>query len=330
MHKNKIGMVVAALGLLWLTGCGGGSSGDKSATSSSSAASVNVFPTTFVVAGTAAEENVSNYQISVQGLNRKFSFYHPANPERKRLPLVIDFHGAGQDIAQQMITATDPWIAIARREGFYLLKPQALNDSYQTYTYWNVGWAIGRDDGYFIKTVLDSLIAQQDIDTDRIYVTGMSSGGQMAFYLAQTLQDQIAAVAPIAGSIMTSRLSNYTFKKPMPICHIHGDADTTVNIRGGDWYAPWSDILDLWLNNNKIDPLVEPTVIEMPDINTADNSTVTKFEYRGATIASDIDHYRINNGNHSIPGIETYANQDINSYEIIWEFFQKHKLSDPY
>ena len=275
--------------------------------------------------GALTEENVSNYQLKNQGLDREFSFFRPANPERKKLPLVIDFHGAGGVVAPTF--ATNYWLTIARREQFFVLKPQAVSDSYVPYSYWDTGWG-GRDDVLFVKTILNALLAQQDIDTDRIYVTGMSSGGHMSFFTSIALKDQLAAVASIAGSIMTTRLSTYDFKKPMPLLKIHGSADTVVKMEGEDWYAPWSSILAIWLTNNGISN--PPTITQLPDINVNDRSTVTKYEYRGATVASDIDDYLINNGYHAIPGIESYANYDINAYEVIWEFFKKHRLSDSY
>jgi polyhydroxybutyrate depolymerase len=175
---------------------------------------------------------------------------------------------------------------------------------------------------------LDLIVKQQDIDIDRVYVTGMSSGGHMAFYTAQVLQNRIAAVAPISGSIITTHLSRYTFNKPMPICNINGTADTIVNINGGDWYASWEYIRALWLKNNRIEN--DPIITNLPDINKSDNSTVTKYEYRGLTVANDIDDYRIINGSHSVPGIEPSANQDINAYDVIWTFFKNHTLSDPH
>jgi polyhydroxybutyrate depolymerase len=296
----------------FLSGCGDGGS--------SPPASPN-----FTVSVPAAEENLSRYEISVQGLDREFYYFHPANPNHEKLPLVVYFHGAGGNMATEI--ANNAWIPIARREKFYFLAPQALSGP-EPYTYWNVGWNIGRDDVTFIKTVIDQLVAQQDIDTDRIYVTGMSSGGHMAFYAGQRLQDSIAAVAPIAGSVIRTLLPNYSFMRPMPLCNIHGNADTIVSIYGGDWYASWSDIRKALLTSNNIDPNATPLTTNLPDINTSDNSTVTKFEYRGATIASDIDDYLINNGYHSVPGIQPQANQDINAYEVIWSFFLKHRLSD--
>lgn len=332
MNNSTKTLLAIITSTLLISGCGGGSSGNSSPTvvnsntDTTGSSGTEIYPASVTIAGSNAEENVGNYKIRVQNLNREFSFFRPSNPEFKKLPLVIDFHGAGGTVAPEF--SADPWIPFARKEKFFLLKPQAVSDNYVNYTYWNVGWEVGRDDGYFVETLLNLIVKQQDIDIDRIYVTGMSSGGHMAFFTAQTLQDRIAAVAPISGSIITTRLPNYTFNKPMPICNINGTADTIVNIRGGDWYESWADIRELWVKNNKT--ASEPVTIYLPDIDKNDGTSVTKYEYRGTSIASDIDDYRIINGGHSVPGIQSVANQDINAYEVIWAFFKKHKLSDPH
>lgn len=324
--------IACFISLLLMSSCGGGGSGGSTSTNTATASSIgassaDIYPDSVTIAGANTDENTGSYKIRVQGLNREFSFFRPANPELKKLPLVIDFHGAGGSVAAPLFV-WDAWVALAKKEKFFLLKPQAISDKVNNYTYWNVGWDVGRDDAYFVQTILDLIVKQQDIDIDRIYVTGMSSGGHMAFFIAQALQDRIAAVAPISGSIMTTSLPTYSFKKPMPICNINGSGDSVVNMNGGDWYASWNDVLSLWIKNNKVD--VNPTITNLPDLNKLDGSTVTKYEYRGLTNASDIDYYRINSGNHSIPGIEPDANQDINAYDVIWTFFKKHKLSDPY
>jgi len=325
--------IISIISLLLVSACGGGSgsggsggSANNSSTRSNGGTPAEIYPDSVTIAGSNTDENISNYKIRNQDLNREFSFFRPANPELKKLPLVIDFHGASGIVAP--VFPYDLWVALAKKEKFFLLKPQAVSDKTISYTYWNVGWNVGRDDVAFVQTLLDLVVKQQDIDIDRIYVTGMSSGGHMAFFTAQALQDRIAAVAPISGSIMTTRLPNYSFNKPMPICNINGTADSVVNINGGDWYAPWTDIRTFWIKNNKVND--DPVIIDLPDINKNDSSTVTKYEYRGNTVASDIDDYRIVGGGHSIPGIESDANQDINAYDVIWTFFKNHKLSDPY
>jgi polyhydroxybutyrate depolymerase len=324
--------IVGTLSLLLISACGGGSGSGGSANANSSSGNnggtptIEIYPDSVTIAGSNTDENLGNYKIRNQGLNREFSFFRPANPELKKLPLVIDFHGASGIVAP--VFRYDFWVALAKKENFLVLKPQAVSDKMNNYTYWNVGWDVGRNDVGFVQDVLDVVVKQQDVDIDRIYVTGMSSGGHMALFIAQALQDRIAAVAPISGSIMTTRLSNYSFNKPMPICNINGSADSVVNIEGGDWYASWKSILSLWIENNKVDS--DPIITYLPDLNKSDGSIVTKYEYRGLTQASDIDDYRINGGNHSIPGIEPEANQDINAYEVIWAFFKEHTLNDPY
>lgn len=279
---------------------------------------------------------LSLHATPVDGINRHYVVFKPANSEGKKLPLVIWFHGAGYQLPPYI--SQDPWIGFAQRKQFILLAPVAINDNYESFTYWNAGLGTHKDDILLTKTAIDSLVAAGAVDSDRVYAAGMSSGGHMAFYTAFKLQDQIAAVAPIAGSITLYTLyptakspgvfDNYVLNKPMPICHIQGDADTIVDINGGSWYASWASIRAKWIAANKVNPT--PVTINLPDTNKTDGTTVVKYEYRGATPASDIDDYLIRWGGHSVPGIESVANQDMNAYDTIWEFFQQHKLSDPY
>lgn len=279
---------------------------------------------------------LSLHEVEVGEYNRHYVVFKPSNPEHKKLPVVIWYHGAGYRLPQFILR--DYWMQMAERDQFVLIAPLAISDMFESFTYWNAGLGTHKDDVLLTTKAIDMLIDQGLVDEDRIYAAGVSSGGHMALYTAYKLSDRIAAVAPIAGSIALYTLypsvsspgayDNYGFNKPMPICHIHGDADSIVDIRGGSWYASWASIRAKWITANKVDPV--PVTINLPDINKSDGTTVIKYEYRGATPASDIDDYLISGGGHSIPGIEKIANQDMNAFETIWQFFQKHKLNDPY
>ncbi len=279
---------------------------------------------------------LSLHETIVDKYNRHYVVFKPSNPEHKKLPVVIWYHGAGYRLPQFILR--DYWITMAERDQFILIEPVAISDVFESFTYWNAGLGTHKDDVLLTTRAIGMLVEQGLVDEDRIYASGMSSGGHMAFYAAYKLPDKIAAVAPIAGSITLYTLypsvsspgvyDNFGFNKPMPICHIHGDADTIVNIRGGSWYASWANIRTKWIAANKVNPV--PVTSYLPDINKSDGTTVAKYEYRGATPASDIDDYLIRGGGHSVPGIEGVANQDMNAFETIWQFFQKHKLSDPY
>ncbi len=94
-----------------------------------------------------------------------------------------------------------------------------------------------RDEVTFLQTVRDDVIAQHNIDPDRIILSGFSIGGSMVSYLACAAPTSFPAYAPIGGS----------FWRPHPngceghvrLLHTHGWTDGTVPLegrvlRGGD------------------------------------------------------------------------------------------------
>ncbi len=65
------------------------------------------------------------------------------------------------------------------------------------------------------------------IDASRVYLTGLSRGGQGVWNAALQRPDFFAAIVPIAGSASPAdakRLVN------LPIWTFHGDKDTTTNV----------------------------------------------------------------------------------------------------
>src|SRR5262249_53997109 len=75
--------------------------------------------------------------------------------------------------------------------------------------------------------------ANYNIDTKRVYATGHSSGGGMAFVLGLTRWQKFAAIAvvasPFAGGIPNLGIA-------MPTLYIQGTADPIVPISGGAGY----------------------------------------------------------------------------------------------
>ena len=113
----------------------------------------------------------------------------------------------------------------------------------------------------------------------------------------------------------------------MPLCHIHGTADSTVQVQGNATHVSFEKVLEFFIPNNHCHS--DPTVIELPDVYKYDNSTVSMILYNTQGISSgDIVYYRINNGNHSVPGTTSWANKDIHAYDVLWAFFKSRKLSD--
>lgn len=255
-----------------------------------------------------------------EGRIREHGVYLPSGYQYEKLPLVIFLHGAAGVVWPKMIDYY--FCKLAQREKFIFLQPQGLtgNTSGSSMTQWDAHNLLPWNDVAFINSLIDTLDKHGLIDTNRIYVSGMSNGGFMTYTVAEKLQDRIAAIAPIAGLMDNAVFSGYDMRKPMPLCYMHGTADATVPVEGDDFSVGWSTILSFWIDNNAASS--NPTITELPDLNKNDNSTVTKFEYSSYHGKGDIVYYRINNGVHSIPGLEYPANMDINAFEEIWKFFK--------
>ncbi|MDO9257175.1 MAG: PHB depolymerase family esterase [Bacteroidales bacterium] len=258
--------------------------------------------------------------IQYQGYKRDFAYYLPSYFDSSgRMPLVFALHGANGN-AWNEIRSTY-FKTIADREGFILLMPQALTGTFngETYFQWNAHYIFPWDDVSLLNYLIDYMYTKYNIDLSKVYISGMSNGGYMTFFAARGLQDRVAAIAPISGLISANVFTNYSLNRPVPLCYMHGTADNIVKIDG---YPSADSVISFWITNNKCSRT--PLVTQLPDIANYDNSTVTLYQYKGQTADSEIEFYKIVGGGHSVPGIETGANMDINACEVIWSFFSRH------
>jgi polyhydroxybutyrate depolymerase len=165
-----------------------------------------------------------------------------------------------------------------------------------------------------------------------VYATGFGSGGGMVGRLACELNHRIAAIADVEGFI------GCIPDNPMPTLIMFGTADPFVPYEGGGLFPPVRGFVDNWAAANGCSGM--PTETDLPDINTADSSTVTLLKYNDCAAGGETLFYRINNGGRSHPGADPMdyppeilaqignINQDINASSEIWNFFNRHELSE--
>ena len=257
--------------------------------------------------------------------------YDPATP----MPLVFNFHGLGSDGAQQRIYSG--MNAIANAEGFIVVYPYGVmgNLGAGCIRFWNVGFLEDQeptvceiDDVGFTAAMIDSLSAQYNIDETRVYACGMSMGGYMSHHLACSLEGRIAAIASVTGVLHESSANICQNERPMPVLQIHGTNDLTVpydGVEGNPFNPSVEEVVDFWAEKNCCSN--EPIVEEMPDIDTDDGCTATRFTYTDCGSDNEVIFYRINGGAHTWPGsiIEfDVTNQDIDASQLIWEFFEQY------
>jgi len=274
-----------------------------------------------------AQQTISS-SITHNGIQRDYIIYIPAiYSTLGDVPLVFNFHGYTSNAASQMFYGD--FRSIADTAGFIIVHPQGTLDNNST-THWNIpGWNISNsDDVGFTNNLLDTLIATYNIDTSKVYSTGMSNGGFFSFLLACEMSDRIAAVASVTGGMTSTMINNCNATHPTPVMQIHGTSDNVVAYNGSVITEPIDNVVNFWVNYNNC--LSTPTITDLADVNTSDGSTVKWFQYLGGDNGSEVEHYKIAGGAHTWPGSAISnpgTNYDFDASAKIWEFFLRYDIN---
>jgi len=248
-------------------------------------------------------------ELIVNGTTREYIIYVPENyTGTSSLPLLLSFHGLTSNMEFNFnYTNFDQ---LAEDENFIVVHPNGISNT----------WTVSANDDTdinFIVACVNQLEEDYNIESNRIYSTGMSMGGFFSFSLACRLSDRIAAVASVTGSMYQPAINNCSPVKPMPILQIHGTEDGTVQ------YSSVAGLLDFWTSHNNTDDL--PIIFNIPDSDTGDGSTVERFEYLNGDSDVEVQHLKITGGGHEWPGFQ--GNMDINASEEVWNFVKAFDLN---
>jgi hypothetical protein len=169
------------------------------------------------------------------------------------------------------------------------------------------------------------------------------------------MPDRFAAIASVGGTraiatgdVLFPPELPTTPDRPFPLLHIHGTGDPIVPYGGGI-----SSVGSVTLNFPPVERLVQhyavsnggdglPSVVDLPNINTTDGTTVQKWTYDTGTYLdgsgnareAEVLLYRIAGGGHNWPGDSTAwpgwaspVNFDISASTEIWDFFSRHEVA---
>lgn len=269
----------------------------------------------------------SNGFLVSSGRERDYVLHVPRSYTRDRpTPLVISMHGAGLwGAAQREISE---WDRVADREGFIVVYPSGEGHGLRV-------WGVDRGPGLmrdvrFIAALIDTLAANYNIDSTRIYANGLSNGGGMSFVLSCTMSDRIAAIG-LVGAAQTLPFSWCTDKRAVPMISFHGTDDNAAPYNGGSsWVtsrafpsAPgWASN---WARRNGCAPTPIDSAVAMD---------VTRRTYIGCVDDATVVLYTIHGGGHTWPGGAQFpewflgsTSRSIDASTLMWEFFREHPLS---
>jgi predicted peptidase len=188
----------------------------------------------FVSAGLLfGQESMPKSRQTPEKLSRKVTRTHKLNyllllPEgykdnkKERWPLMLFLHGMGErgsDLAKVKVHGPPKVAEKMTNFPFILISPQCPDGSW---------W-----DNESLLALLDEVQEKYRVDTNRVYLTGLSMGGFGTWNLALTYPERFAAVVPICGGGSPVPIYGFDAKrketlKSLPFWAFHGDKDPAV------------------------------------------------------------------------------------------------------
>jgi len=150
-----------------------------------------------------------------------------SNDTLKKWPLIIYLHGGssrGADTVKLYCCGIPDQIWRGREFPFIIVAPQCPI---------NLRWTT---DNWF-ENFYKEVTSKYRVDTNKVYLTGVSLGGEGTWYLAIKYSDKFAAIAPMSGFTrnMDYIMENTDKLIDIPIWAFHGKIDKVVQFEETEW-----------------------------------------------------------------------------------------------
>lgn len=273
-----------------------------------------------------------------QGIERSALLHQPPTTSDRPRPLIVALHGLSQSLENLrggLGCCSLQFDPVADREGLLVLYPQAID----------LRWSYGRpiagavpsvgdapvDDLGFIRRLIDDLVAKKLADPARIYVTGVSRGGLMAYTLACALADRIAAVVPIITGMSDLQREDCRPARPIPILVIAGTNDPVQSYDGAQLalgrLLSVPETVEFW---RTLQGCTRPDPRLLPHREESDPTRLVRVDWLGCKNNAPVSLYRARGGGHQVPSFIASTdevtrrfgrrNRDIETVEEIWKF----------
>jgi polyhydroxybutyrate depolymerase len=273
--------------------------------------------------GPALRVGSSTHSIEVGGVSRTYIVYRPASLPAAA-PLVVMLHGGFGSAGQA--ENSYGWDAEADHGHFVVAYPDGLNHA------WNTGGGCcgtpGRtnaDDTGFITAMVAAIEHQVPVDAARVYATGISNGGIMAYTLA-CHSSIFAAIGPDSAT----ELGSCPAPHPLSVIHIHGTVDTRIPYQGGEGqgiaHIDGPSVPSLNARWRAIDQCAAPAVSTKGVVTTSTASCPGGRAVELITIAGAGHQWP---GSAPRPLLQKILGTDppstaLNATQVIWQFFAAH------
>lgn len=139
---------------------------------------------------------------------------------KEAYPLVIYLHGGsqkGNDLNKLKEYGLPYLVEKGEKFDFMIASPQCPDGKYWSTENW-------------FDSLYISLTNNYRIDTNRIYLTGISMGGYGVFITAMDFPDKFAAIVPLCGGCNDSDTTRICNLKDIPVWAFHGTDDNLIPV----------------------------------------------------------------------------------------------------
>jgi predicted peptidase len=174
----------------------------------------------FLLATASFSQSVVNGKMKIEIVQKHelgYALHIPANTREKK-PLIVFLHGSGEkgtDIEKLKIYGPFKYLQTHEIDA-YVLAPQCPDNEY---------W-----DSEVLYRLILNIQKENNIDSNRIYLTGLSMGAWGAWNLAFAHPETFAALVPIAGFVDRVPMIEDCKTAAIPIRVFHGLLDDVVNV----------------------------------------------------------------------------------------------------
>lgn len=178
--------------------------------------------------------------------------------ENKKYPLIVFLHGMGdwgtdnsRHMYKSLIESVDKYVA----EECYVFMPQTNKN----YDWKGTHRKTGKKSEDIYNYCLDELIKTRAIDRDRVYITGMSMGGNGTLYQAYTHPEKYAAAVPLCGYFPDEEFSDLSRLSDIALWLAHSRTDDVVAFEESEKLynrlvaSGRTDIKTTWIDDYKHD-----------------------------------------------------------------------------
>ena len=277
--------------------------------------------------------------IEHDGYTRDFILHIPEHHELlNKIPLIIAMHGGGGKAKGMIALTKGRFNELADKHGFLVVYPQGLGKSWNDGRQDPISYAHKNDidDIGYLSKIIRRMIKEYKVDSDRVFVTGISNGGFMSIRVSRELADQVKAVAVVCAAIPLNTKDAHVDAQSMNTLLINGTTDPLVPYNGGEVKVlrkkrgriiSTDETIKIFITRNSCSH--SPEIEELEDEDPEDGTRVIREEYTNTETGKKVVLLKVLGGGHTWPGGWQYLTEkligktstDINACDEIWSFF---------